>query len=138
MTKKRKNKQGVVYVMSNPSYKKEFLKVGYTTTTSEERANQLYTTGVPDKFKIEYEVKFKQARQAEKQIHLSLKKYRYNKSREFFTCGLREIKNAIDKADGKIETPIPKGWDTFSMVFIKFFLLLNIVLLLIVFYSVLN
>jgi len=105
MNEEKNDEQGFVYVMSNPSYKKNFLKVGYTTKTPEERAKQLYQTGVPNEFKIEYKVEFENARKAEKQIHSSLEKCRHNKNREFFTCGFRKTKNAINKADGRIEIP---------------------------------
>lgn len=105
MGKETKGKQGFVYIMSNPAYKKNLLKVGFTRKTPEERAKELYKTGVPNEFKVEYKVKFKDAEKAERQIHSSLEKCRHNKKREFFACNLVKIKNAINNADGKIQTP---------------------------------
>jgi len=86
--------QGSVYILSTPVHK--FLKIGFTTKTAVERAKELYTTGVPDKFQVEYEACFIDAYDAEKQVHSALNQYRYSRNREFFFCDLATAKKAID------------------------------------------
>ncbi len=124
----KNDKHGFVYVLSNPAYK-GLLKVGWTTRTPEERAKELYKTGVPDKFNVEYKVEFENAENAEEQVHSLLKAYRHSQRREFFTCSLKIIKEAIDKADGKIETSDGKNDWVKILIAIIIFLLLLIILL---------
>ena len=104
MSTETKNKKGSVYVMSNPAYKKDLLKVGFTTKTPEERAKDLFQTGVPDEFEVKYKAEFENAEKAEKQIHSLLEGCRHNKRREFFTCSFRKTKKVVNAADGRIET----------------------------------
>ena len=43
-----------VYCLSNSSFCPNILKVGWTRNNPAYRANQLYTTGIPTPFKIEF------------------------------------------------------------------------------------
>jgi len=125
--KRKKKRRGFVYILSNPALKRGLIKIGHTTKTPEERAKQLYSTGIPQKFTIVYKMEFKDSFKAEKQIHLSLENYRYNNQREFFTCSLTIAKNAINHADGKINpqnTDNPIFQTLFSIsIFISIFIL---------------
>ena len=51
------NKIEYVYCMSNKSFSNDLVKIGWTTNKPTLRAQQLYTTGVPTPFKIEFIIK---------------------------------------------------------------------------------
>ena len=76
--------EGFVYLLSNPAFKAGIYKIGFTTKNVEERANGLYTTGVPIEFDIEFRMPVNNLRKIENTIHSDLKQFRFNKGREFF------------------------------------------------------
>ena len=78
---------GLVYVLGTNVYTKEgreIIKIGITTSKIENRINQLYTTGVPFKFRRIKEVETKCYNELEQSMHKLLSPYRINSSREFF------------------------------------------------------
>ena len=80
---------GFVYVMSNPSFSDGQIKVGKSSKDPrEERADELYTTGVPQPFKVEYIAFAEDYDNIEKRVHSELSSFRTNKSREFFSCSI--------------------------------------------------
>ena len=87
--------KGTVYVLSNPSIPNK-LKVGYTDRSVNERIAELSSTGVPDKFKLEFSVDVQEAEKFEKFVHKKLSKYWYNK--EFFSCNTSTVVEIIKKA----------------------------------------
>ena len=95
------NTQGSVYILSNPAFA-GLLKIGFTTKKATERAKALYSTGVPDKFTIEYEGDFSDAHHVEKQVHRALNHCRYKPNREFFRCDLTTAINTIHAEAKKI------------------------------------
>ena len=50
------------------------------------RQDELYTTGVPTKFRVEYYALVNNYIDIEKRVHNLLRQYRPNKNREFFNC----------------------------------------------------
>ena len=92
--------RGYIYCVSNPSYKSNIYKIGYTTMNLHNRINSLYKTGVPTKFVINFAKTVKRCREAEQDIHIKLKKLRINPSREFFNCPLATIKGIFEKVEG--------------------------------------
>ena len=74
-----------VYVLSNPSMKNIY-KVGFTKNSVDVRAIQLYTTGIPTKFEIEFCIEVLDGLVTEKYIHGILNKYHHGK--EFFKLQL--------------------------------------------------
>ena len=92
--------KGYIYCVSNPSYKSNIYKIGYTTMNLHNRINSLYKTGVPTKFVINFAKMVKKCREKEADIHLQLKKRRINPSREFFNCPLATIKGIFEKVEG--------------------------------------
>jgi hypothetical protein len=74
----------VVYVLTNPAMP-GLVKIGYT---AQENANariaQLYTTGVPVPFSIEYACRVENAGEVEKALHTAFSPNRINPKREFF------------------------------------------------------
>ena len=80
-------KEGFVYVLSNVCFKDNLYKIGYTTREIEDRVNELYTTGVPAQFDVEFMLPVNNLRKVEEAIHHKLRKYRVNNEREFFHGG---------------------------------------------------
>jgi hypothetical protein len=89
--------KGSIYIMENPSFKENMLKIGRTEGEPQRRAKKLFTTGVPDKFTISYEEDVSDCILAEKLIHKKLKKFRYKKNREFFVLPLQEAISQVQE-----------------------------------------
>ena len=82
---------GFVYIMSNESFKNGLLKIGMSASDPTEfRQDQLYTTGVPTPFKVEYFAFVDEHEEIERIIHYRLCEKRPNSGREFFSCGVSE------------------------------------------------
>ena len=82
---------GSVYVLTNKAMP-NLVKIGYTTRTAKERAEELYRdrngkaiTGVPMHFDVAHEEFCDNPRELETLIHQELAELRFNKDREFFT-----------------------------------------------------
>ena len=84
--------QGYIYVMSNESFGK--LKIG-RAKNPEERKKELFSTGVPTPFKLEYSAFVENYEVAEQNVHKALKQTRFRPDREFFTCSVPEAILAI-------------------------------------------
>ena len=85
-----------VYVLSNPSLPKEYLKIGYTKLKPEERAIQISSaTGVPTPYKVEWAYKCFNGEIVERMTHEKLKAFRVNNRKEFFHISLEEAKDNI-------------------------------------------
>lgn len=80
------NQMGIVYVLSNRSMP-GLVKIGMTTRHElDVRLKELYTTGVPVPFDVEYacEVKACNCAKLEKALHTAFEPNRLNVNREFF------------------------------------------------------
>ena len=84
---------GYVYCLSNDSIP-GLLKIGMTTRTPEERARELYTTGVAIPFKVEFSIKVDNPLKTEHQLHALFNEYRV-KSREFFQITPEDARSKI-------------------------------------------
>ena len=85
-----------VYVLSNPSLPKEYLKIGYTKLSPDERAIQISSaTGVPTPYKVEWAYKCFNGEIVERMTHQKLKAFRVNNKKEFFHISLEEAKDNI-------------------------------------------
>ena len=91
---------GIVYVLRTETYTKdgkEIIKIGFTAQDIDKRINQLYSTGVPFKFKVQKTYRTKNFIELESAIHKLLDPFKLNKSREFFTeDALKYIDKIID------------------------------------------
>ena len=77
-------KLNVVYVLSN-AVMPGLVKIGFTTQSDANlRIAQLYTTGVPVPFDLEYACKVPNAGEVEKALHIAFGPSRVNAKREFF------------------------------------------------------
>ena len=74
----------IVYVLTNPAMP-GLVKIGYTTQDdANTRIGQLYTTGVPVPFELEFACKVKNPDEVEKALHIAFAPHRINPKREFF------------------------------------------------------
>jgi len=88
-------KKGIVYCLSNPSFKKNIHKIGMTKHIDdpEKRITSLDGTSSPTPFKIEFYVRVNNRKKAEKILHEKLEMYRIRNSREYFKIDILTIKN---------------------------------------------
>ena len=84
-----------VYCMSNESFCPNIVKVGWTRNNPAHRANQLYTTGVPTPFVVEFMVLTASGHDLERRIHNYLSKCRVSGSREFFNISVSELRSVL-------------------------------------------
>jgi hypothetical protein len=93
--------EGWVYCLSNPAMP-GYVKVGKTTREPRERAAELYTTGVPCEFVVEFAKKVQNVSVKEKQLHQLLEKHyqRPNPNREFFQCSSADVHEFFEIMDG--------------------------------------
>lgn len=98
---------GWLYCLSNPAMP-GLLKIGKTSSNPSKRAYQLYTTSVPQPFKIEIAKRVNNFEAKERLIHNLLEKLdkRVNSNREFFSVDLATIKNIFELIDGEPFTPV--------------------------------
>ena len=96
-----RREEGYIYCLSNPLYPNTY-KVGTTKKDPKIRAKQLYTTGVPEPFKIEFAKKTQDYKHKEVIIHdlLSTCGQRFHK-REFFNVSLDTIRKLFELIDGE-------------------------------------
>jgi hypothetical protein len=74
----------IVYILSNPAMP-GLVKIRRTDNQdANNRIGQLYTTGVPVPFTIEYACKFKNPDEVERALHMAFAPQRINPTREFF------------------------------------------------------
>ena len=74
----------IVYVLTNPAMP-GLVKIGYSAQEeASSRIAQLYTTGVPVPFTIEFACRVENAKDVEKALHIAFSPSRINPKREFF------------------------------------------------------
>lgn len=76
---------GYVYVLSNISMP-GIVKIGKSNAGGHKRAHDLFVTGVPTKFRVEFEIYVYDPLHLEQAVHESLDKSRVGADREFFRC----------------------------------------------------
>jgi len=93
-----------IYILSNPSLPKEYLKIGYTKLTPEDRAIQISSaTGVPTPYKVEWAYKCFNGEVIERTVHHKLNPHRVNNRKEFFHISLEEAKEVITLIGNKFK-----------------------------------
>jgi hypothetical protein len=74
----------IVYVLTNPAMP-NLVKIGWTSESdANARIAQLYSTGVPVPFKLDYACKVANGNEVEKALHIAFSPNRVNPRREFF------------------------------------------------------
>ena len=94
--------EGYVYCMSNPAMP-GILKIGFTNLTPDVRARELYTTGVPLPFKVEFAKLIANPKEKETATHKLLGIYheRVNEDREFFRVTKERVREIFDLLEGE-------------------------------------
>lgn len=80
-------KKGYVYILTNDSFKDDYIKIGITERDPYSRARDLSGTGVPTPFDVYAYIKTEKFKQTEKLVHHIIdliSDKRVNKKREFF------------------------------------------------------
>lgn len=91
--------EGYVYVLKNKSMR-GLVKIGRTTGSVEQRAQNLSSTGVPFPFEVAFKMKVTDCVAAEKWLHDRFSHKRVNRGKEFFRVSAQEVQDAlIDKVD---------------------------------------
>ena len=90
---------GWIYCLSNKAIPNLY-KIGMTKKTPEKRAAELFKTGIPEPFVIEFAKNVNDPMKKEKIIHKLLSNERHHPKREFFKCDLNKIKNIFSLCDG--------------------------------------
>lgn len=101
---------GYVYILTNPSFKDDIVKIGLTSGTVEKRMKELHTTGVPTPFEKYASIRTSKFEEVERFMHHSLSLLsegsRVNDNREFFRIGpekalsfMIEIAELLDDAE---------------------------------------
>lgn len=96
-----KNAPGYVYIMTNPSFKRSWIKIGYTTggiDAVSRRCRELSNSSVPYPFEVYAVLKSFNAFDTEQRIHLALEaggNSRLSPNREFFDLSLERALKAF-------------------------------------------
>ena len=85
-----------VYVMSNPSLESDLYKIGFSRRHPSIRAKELYSSGVPTPFFVEYVIITENGQRLECDIHKRLESYRLNSKREFFKIRIHELVEILE------------------------------------------
>lgn len=90
--------QGYLYVLVNPAFRSNFLKIGKTTRTPSERAEEISLgTGVPLRFYVAYEALVSDCHAVERIVHERLRGARSTTNREFFEVPLKDAIRIISE-----------------------------------------
>src|SRR5690554_7428710 len=79
--------KGYVYVLTNPSFRDDWVKIGKSKRLPEVRGRELYNTAVPLPYEVYATLYTNKYNEAERMIHRSIDRIsdlRINKNREFF------------------------------------------------------
>lgn len=101
-------KRQYIYVFSNPSMP-GLLKIGSTKRNPSKRSQELYTTGVPTPFVLEYSCVVADCCASERQAHRALDRYRVTQNREFFRISLNAAMKKILATVGSVQEVERRG-----------------------------
>lgn len=103
------NEQGYVYILTNPSFKEDWVKIGKSSRPVDVRSKELDNTAVPLPFEIFATMKTSKYNEVEKLVHKTIDRLtdlRIRQNREFFNVApqvaldiFRDIAMTIDDAE---------------------------------------
>lgn len=103
------NNQGYVYILTNPSFREDWVKVGKSSRPVDVRSKELDNTAVPLPFEIYATLKTAKYDKVEKQIHKQIDRLtdlRIRQNREFFNIApsvaldiMRDIADLLEDAE---------------------------------------
>lgn len=88
--------KGYVYILSN-EHMPGLVKIGRTTRLAQQRADELYQTGVPGPFRVEYDVFSPNCEELEAFVHSALTENRVSMVREFFAVSRQEAQCVVER-----------------------------------------
>lgn len=91
--------KGYVYVLTNPSFKEDWVKIGRSRRIPDVRSKELFNTAVPLPYEIYATLKTEKYIIAEKMIHRSIDRLtdlRINKNREFFNIPPEKVYDILN------------------------------------------
>lgn len=119
------SKQGYVYILTNPSFKEDWVKIGKSSRPVDVRSKELDNTAVPLPFEIFATMKTCKFNEVEKLVHKTIDRLtdlRIRQNREFFNVApqialdiFHDIASTIDDAEVTLyenNQPIHKHGDT--------------------------
>ncbi|VEU61370.1 Uncharacterised protein (plasmid) [Mycoplasmopsis fermentans] len=86
--------KGYVYVLTNPSFRDDWVKIGKSSRMPEVRGRELYNTAVPLPYEIYATLQTEKYNEVEKMIHKSIdriSKLRINKIENFLIYHLKKL-----------------------------------------------
>ena len=102
------NSQGYVYILTNPSFREDWVKIGKSSRPVDVRSKELDNTAVPLPFEIYATLKTAKYDKVEKQIHKQIDRLtdlRIRQNREFFNIApsvaldiMRDIADLLEDA----------------------------------------
>ncbi len=96
---------GRVYILTNQAMP-GLVKIGFTKNSVEERVRELFTTGVPSEFKIEFQIECRDPEGVEQAVHEYLTEHRHQSIREFFRTNPKDAAKIISEIANKISEEI--------------------------------
>jgi hypothetical protein len=98
----------IVYIATNRAFPSDWIKIGMTNTTVEQRMRELSaSTSIPTSFECYYAAEVNDAGFVEKQLHSVFADTRINTRKEFFQLEPRIAKAALSIGAVKDVTPVP-------------------------------
>lgn len=104
----KENEQGYVYILTNPSFREDWVKIGKSARPVDVRSKELDNTAVPLPFEIFATIKTRKFNEVEKLVHKTIDRltdFRIRQNREFFNVApqvafdiFKDISKAIDDA----------------------------------------
>ena len=105
----KNNEAGYVYILTNPSFREDWVKIGKSARPVDVRSKELDNTAVPLPFEIYATLKTSKYSKVEKQIHKQIDRLtdlRIRQNREFFNIApsvaldiMRDIADLLDDAE---------------------------------------
>lgn len=103
------NHEGYVYILTNPSFREDWVKIGKSSRPVDVRSKELDNTAVPLPFEIYATLKTAKFNKVEKQIHKQIDRLtdlRIRQNREFFNIApsvaldiMRDIADLLDEVN---------------------------------------
>ena len=114
----KEDAQGYVYILTNPSFKEDWVKIGKSSRPVDVRSKELDNTAVPLPFEIFATLKTVKYNEVEKLVHKTIDRLtdlRIRQNREFFNVNpyvaldiLKDIATTLDDAEIEIICPEAK------------------------------
>jgi len=114
--------QGYVYILTNPSFKEDWVKIGKSSRPVDVRSKELDNTAVPLPFEVFATLKTKKYNEVEKLVHKTIDRLtslRIRQNREFFNVNpfialdiLKDIATTLDDAEIEIFNSEAKAIDS--------------------------